>query len=110
MAGGGALFWVIAARLATPEEVGLAGPLVAAADSLALFAQLGLNIALLKTMPTSTHKAADVATASLIVLTAGVVFALVYSLLLPLTSPKLTAVLGSPLTIGIFCCSSAPPR
>lgn len=103
MAGGGALFWVIAARLATPEEVGLAGPLVAAADSLALFAQLGLNIALLKTMPTSTHKAADVATATLIVLTAGVGFALLYSLLLPLTSPKLTAVLGSPLTIGIFC-------
>ena len=48
MAGGGAVFWVIAARLATPEDVGLAGSLVAAADSLALFAQLGLNIALLR--------------------------------------------------------------
>ena len=65
MAGGGALFWVIAARLATPEEVGLAGSLVAAADSLALFAQLGLNIAILRTMPTSDRKAADVLTASL---------------------------------------------
>ncbi len=57
MAGGGALFWVIAARLATPEDVGLAGSLVAAADSLALFAQLGLNIAILRTMPTSGRKA-----------------------------------------------------
>ena len=60
MAGGGALFWVIAARLASPEDVGLAGSLVAAADSLALFAQLGLNIAMLRTMPTSSRKAADV--------------------------------------------------
>ncbi len=103
MAGGGALFWVIAARLATPEDVGLAGPLVAAADSLALFAQLGLNIALLKTMPTSSHKAADVATASLLVVGAGVTFALVYCLLLPVTSPRLTEVLGSPVTIAIYC-------
>ena len=103
MAAGGALFWVIAARLASPESVGLAGPLVAAADSLALFAQLGLNIALLKTMPTSSHKAADVATASLLVVGAGVTFALAYCLLLPVTSPRLTEVLGSPVTIAIYC-------
>lgn len=103
MAGGGAVFWVVAARLASPENVGLAGSLVSASDSLALFAQLGLNISLLRTMPTSRRKAADVATASLIVVTAGAAFALVYCLLLPFTSPRLTAVLGSPLTIGIFC-------
>lgn len=103
MAAGGALFWVIAARLGTPHDVGLAGSLVAAADSLALFAQLGLNIALLKTMPTSTHKAADVTTAALVVLTAGMGFALVYCVLLPLTSPRLTEVLGSPGAIAVFC-------
>ena len=57
MAGAGAVFWVVAARLATPEEVGLAGSLVAAGDSLALFAQLGLNIAVLRTMPASSRKA-----------------------------------------------------
>ena len=103
MAGGGALFWVIAARLATPEEVGLAGSLVAAADSLALFAQLGLNIAILRTMPSSGRKAADVLTASVVVLVAGVGFALVYCLLLPVTSPKLTTVLGSPWAVAIYC-------
>jgi O-antigen/teichoic acid export membrane protein len=103
MAGGGALFWVIAARLASPEDVGLAGSLVSAADSLALFAQLGLNIAILRTMPTSERRAADVMTASAVVIAAGAGFALVYCLLLPLTSPRLTAVLDSPVTIGIFC-------
>lgn len=103
MAGGGAVFWVIAARVASPQSVGLAGSLVAAADSLALFAQLGLNIAVLRTMPTSDRKAADVLTASLVVAAAGAAFALVYSLLLPLTSPKLSAVLHSPVTIALYC-------
>ena len=103
MAGGGAVFWVIAARLASPEDVGLAGSLVAAGDSLALFAQLGLNIAVLRTMPTSSRKAADVVTASTVVVGAGAVFALVYALLLPVTSPRLAGVLDSPVTIGIFC-------
>lgn len=102
MAGGGAVFWVIAARLATPEEVGLAGSLVAAGDSLALFAQLGLNIALLRTMPTSSRKAADVLTASLVVVTAGAVVGTAYALLLPWTSPRLADVLSSPLAIGVF--------
>ena len=103
MAGGGALFWVVAARVQTPENVGLAGSLVSAADALALFAQLGLNITLLRTMPTSDRRAADVATAACVVVTAGALFAFVYSALLPLTSPRLHDVLGSPITIGIFC-------
>lgn len=103
MAGGGAVFWVVAARLQSAEDVGLAGSLVSAADSLALFAQLGLNITLMRTMPISRRKAADVATASLVVFTAGAGFALLYCLLLPLTAPRLTAVLGSPWTIGLYC-------
>jgi O-antigen/teichoic acid export membrane protein len=103
MAGGGAVFWVIAARLQSAENVGLAGSLVSAADALALFAQLGLNITLMRTMPISRRKAADVATASVVVFTAGAAFALIYCLLLPLTSPRLTEVLGSPWAIGLFC-------
>lgn len=103
MAGGGAVFWVLAARLQTPANVGVAGSLVAAADSIALFAQLGLNIAIVRTMQASTRKAADVLTASVVVAGAGALFALVYCLLLPLTSPKLATVLHSPLVIAIYC-------
>ncbi|MGY2704706.1 lipopolysaccharide biosynthesis protein [Nocardioides sp. HB32] len=102
MAGAGAAFWVIAARLASPQDVGLAGSLVAAGDSLALFAQLGLNIAIVRTLPASSRKAADVVTAALVVLTAGAAFALVYALLLPMTSPRLADVLSSPLTIALY--------
>ena len=103
MAGGGALFWVIAARLASPEDVGLAGSLVAAATRSRCSPSSGLNIALLRTMPTSERRAADVTTAALVVAVAGAGFALVYCLLLPLTSPRLADVLGSPLTIALYC-------
>lgn len=103
MAGGGAVFWVIAARLAEPADVGLAGSLVAAGDSLGLFAQLGLNIALLRTLPQSTRPAADVVTSSLVVVAAGGAFALGYALLLPWTSPRIGEVLDSPVAIAIFC-------
>lgn len=102
MAGAGALFWVIAARLAEPEEVGLAGSLVAAGDALALFAQLGLNIAIVRILPGSSRKAADVTTAALVVVGAGGLFALVYALLLPVASPRLAEVLESPVTIVLY--------
>lgn len=102
MAGAGALFWVIAARLAEPEEVGLAGSLVAAGDALALFAQLGLNIAIVRILPGSSRKAADVMTAALVVVGAGALFALVYALLLPVVSPRLADVLTSPVTIALY--------
>ena len=103
MAGAGAVFWVIAARLASPADVGLAGSLVAAGDSLALFAQVGLNIAVMRTLPASDRKAADVLTSGTVVVATGAGFALAYCLLLPVTSPRLGEVLGSPLAIAIYC-------
>lgn len=102
MAGAGAVFWVVAARLGTPQDVGLAGSLVAAGDSLSLFAQLGLNIAIVRTLPASTRRAADIVTSALVVACAGATFALGYALLLPLTSPRLAEVLDSPFVIVGF--------
>src|SRR5689334_16443748 len=104
MAGFGALFWVLAARLQSPETVGLAGPLVATSDTLALFAQLGLNIALVRTMPRSDRKAADVIASVVVVACAGALFAAVFVLLLPWTSPRLHQALDSPLADVVFVC------
>ncbi len=102
MAAGGALFWVLAARLESPENVGLAGSLVASAETIALFAQLGLNIALVRTLPTSTRKAADVVTAGVVVTATGIVLALAYAWSLPLTSPRLAQVLHAPWIVVLF--------
>lgn len=102
MAAAGAVFWVVAARLGSAEDVGLAGSLVAAGDSLALFAQLGLNIAIVRTLPGSSRRAADIVTAALVVVGAGALLGLGYALLLPATSPRLAEVLSSPATIALY--------
>lgn len=102
MAGGGALFWVLAARLQSPEVVGLAGSLVASAETIALFAQLGLNIALVRTLPGSSRRAADIVTAGVVVASAGTVLAVAYGALLPWVSPRLSQVLQSPWLVGLF--------
>lgn len=103
MAAGGAVFWVVAARLHPQGTVGLAGSLVAAADSLALFAQLGLNVALMRTLPASPRQGADVLTSVTAVFAAGATLALGYAVLLPLVAPQLRAVLDSPWSIALFC-------
>ena len=102
MAGFGALFWVLAARLHSAHTVGLAGSLVAASDTLALFAQLGLNIALVRTMPRSDRKSADVIASAGAVGLAAAVLATGFVLLLPITSPRLRDVLGHPAAALLF--------
>jgi O-antigen/teichoic acid export membrane protein len=102
MAGGGAVFWVIAARLANPESVGLAGSLVSAGDSLALFAQLGLNVALVRVLPSSSRQGSDALVAGLLVGVAGLVFATAYAVVLPHVSPEFNHVFDSPWVVALF--------
>jgi len=103
MAAGGAVFWVVAARLHPQSTVGLAGSLVAAGDSLALFAQLGLNVALMRTLPASPRQGADVVTSVTAVFAAGATLGLGYALLLSHVAPRLREVLHSPTAIALFC-------
>lgn len=102
MAAAGALFWVVAARLATPGAVGLAGSLVSATVTLSYLSQLGLNVTAVGALHRSDRPAADVSGAVLVVSVAGLVFGGGYVLLLPLVSPKLAAVLDSPWLVAGF--------
>jgi O-antigen/teichoic acid export membrane protein len=107
MAAAGSVFWVIAARLRPAAEVGLAGSMVTIAESLALFAQLGLNITLIRTLPRSDRKASDVTIATFVVGGTGFVLATVYGLLLPVTSPRLHAEINLPFTVFVFAVLTA---
>jgi O-antigen/teichoic acid export membrane protein len=102
MAAGGAVFWVIAARVATPQEVGLAGSLVSAGDSLALFAQLGLNVALVRVLPTSSRQGSDALVAGVLVGLAGMAFATAYAVVLPHVSPEFRHVFDSPWVVALY--------
>lgn len=89
MALSGAIFWVIAARLRTPEEVGIAGSLVAASVTLSYVAQMGLNMTLIKVIPRSTHPRSDVVSGIFVTAVAGGLLATAYVLALPVVSPRL---------------------
>ena len=102
MAAGGAVFWVIAARVASPEDVGLAGSLVSAGDSLALFAQLGLNVALVRVLPSSSRQGSDALVAGLLVGLAGMAFATAYAVVLPHVSEEFRHVFDSPWMIALY--------
>ncbi len=102
MAAGGAVFWVLAARLHPAHTVGLTGTLVSATEALALFAQLGLNVALVRTLPASRRPAGDVLTAVLLVAGAGTVLGLLYALVAPALTPELKDVVGSPAAVAVL--------
>jgi len=54
----GFAFWVLAARLYKPEDVGLASAAISAMSLLALFSSLGMGYGLIKFLPTSGEKSA----------------------------------------------------
>lgn len=102
MAVAGSLFWVIAARLSTPGQIGVASSLVSTTEALAVFAQLGLNITLIRTMPTSDRRASDVVAAVTVVSCFGAVLALAYGSALPWISPAVSEVVSWPGTVPMF--------
>lgn len=92
MAGVGSIFWVVTAHVTSRTQVGLASSLVSSTEALAIFAQLGLNVSLLKSLPRSERRASDVVVASLVVAAAGALLATGYALLLPVIAPDLSHV------------------
>lgn len=93
MAAAGAGFWVIAARLQPQENVGLAASLVAAIVALSILSQMGLNITLVKTLPSSVQPAGDVVFSLTVVAAAGLLLGSGAGLVLPRLSPELVGVL-----------------
>jgi O-antigen/teichoic acid export membrane protein len=58
-AGSGGVFWIIATRLASPEEIGFASSAIASAMLLATISTLGLPHALVRYIPTINNSASD---------------------------------------------------
>lgn len=102
MAAVGAIFWVVAARVASAAEIGLASSLVATTEALAIFAQLGLNVTLLRVLPRSDERASDVLVTCSAVGAFAALLALGYAALLPVLAPDLARVVTWPWLIPIF--------
>lgn len=107
-AGFGFCFWIINARLYTPSEVGTASSLVSAVSFLSAISLFGLNNTLVRLLPKSRDRGAEVGTAVALVLFAGLSTAAIYVAVLPLLAPKLDFVRTSAVyALGFIVISAA---
>jgi O-antigen/teichoic acid export membrane protein len=102
-AGSGFVFWVVAARLFTPEEVGAGAALISAAGFLLWVSSLGLEAAIIKYLPQTCSDSSALTNSYLTVASlAGGVAAVAFLATLPLWSPALAFIRHSPLSVLVF--------
>lgn len=100
--GFGFVFWMICARLFNTEQVGYATALISSVTLVASFSYLGLTTAMIRYYPTTEDKDKLVNSCLNLSLLVSLVVAVVFLLLIPIASPKLSLVLENWKRIGMF--------
>lgn len=85
----GFFFWIINARLYTPEQVGIATTLISVMGLIAGFSNLGLNVGLVRFLPTSENKNELINSSFLISSLIALVLSVIFLLGLHVFSPRL---------------------
>jgi O-antigen/teichoic acid export membrane protein len=109
VSGFGFLFWVLAAHLFSPEEVGLATALIATMNLISILSLFGINTVFVRFLSKSTKQNADISTGIAIVGIVSFLFGLIFVLFVDFFSPKLDFIQHSfvaPAFI-IFCIFAA---
>jgi O-antigen/teichoic acid export membrane protein len=99
----GFAFWLIVARLYTPEQVGAASALISAVILIAYLSQVGLDITIVRFMSNFSHRDALVSACLGIVAIAAVIMSAVYVELVPRYAPELSFVRDNILFALGFC-------
>jgi O-antigen/teichoic acid export membrane protein len=94
-AGLGFAFWLIAARLFAPADVGTASSLISATTLIGFLGQFGLNTALIRYLPTASDRNRLITVGLTLVTACSLVIALVYILLTPLIAPHIAFIAHS---------------
>jgi O-antigen/teichoic acid export membrane protein len=98
----GFVFWIVAARFYTAEEVGLGSASISAAGLLASFASLGLGYGLIRFLPRSHHPARMVNTLLTVNVLTATATAWIFLAGLGLWSPALAFIREDPLFLVLF--------
>jgi len=106
-AGLGFAFWLLMARLFSPEDVGKASSLISATTFTAYFAMVGLNTTVMRFFPTATNKGSLLTAAFVMVSGAAAAIAVGYVMLTPIVAPKLDFVAHSALMTAGFALMAA---
>ncbi len=99
----GFAFWIIAARLFSTTDVGIASSLISATTVISFIALLGLNSTFVRYLPTAHDRDALITVGLLLVVVCGAGVGLLYVLATPILAPRLAFILHRPaLTIGFI--------
>lgn len=103
----GFTFWILIARLFSPEDVGRASSLISATGLIAYFSLFGLNSALMRFLPTARNRNSLITSTFLLAAGAAMAIGLCYVLLTPLIASRLDFVEHSfSLTAGFLLLSA----
>lgn len=98
----GFFFWIINARLFTPEQVGLGTTLISVLGLISSISLLGLNIGIIKYLPTSNRKTEIINTSFALVGIVSLIASLIFIIGLDTFSPKLLFLRDNSFYILLF--------
>lgn len=87
--GSGFFFWIFAARLYSPDEVGLAVAIISAMCLLSMFSRLGFDIGIIRYLPNTNNKNEMINSCLTIISIASIIFSIIFLVGLNFFSPKL---------------------
>lgn len=98
----GFIFWTVAARLFSPDDVGKATALVSAGFLVAQFSSLGMGIGLMRFLPGERHKVQLINSTLSVLLGASLLLACCFLLGIKLWSPGLSFIYSDHLALATF--------
>ncbi len=102
-AGSGFIFWIVAARLYSTEDVGIGSALISAATLLAFISSLGLDYGLVRFLPSARERRQELINSSLTLVTlASAIAGSIFLVGIPLWSRAFLAVRDNPVFMGTF--------
>lgn len=103
----GFLFWILAARLYSPEQIGIGSTLISATVFISYISLLGFNSTLVKFLPGPDRRNEKINSSLTLVLGASLLVATIYLLLLSRITPELGFLAKSPIYALAFVMFSA---
>jgi O-antigen/teichoic acid export membrane protein len=103
----GFLFWLLSAKLYTPQEIGIGSTLISASTFICYISLLGFNNTLIKFLPLSHKRNEKINSGLVLVFSMAIIFSLSYVMLLPHIAPTLDFVTKSFFLSLVFVILSA---
>ncbi len=88
----GFVFWLISARIFSPEAIGIATTLISAMNLISYVGLLGFNSTFIRMLPTSKNRSEEINTGLILSISGAILVSIIYVFLVPYIAPKLGVI------------------